>query len=87
MIAVAPGDLVSQIIAPPMITNEALSSSAMSVIAHQEFEKYTDLFGYNWQQYQMSGKVHREHEFTPWQELVHRWQRRLRACSVSLPHW
>ena len=24
----------------------------MSVIAHQEFEKYTDLFGYNWQQYQ-----------------------------------
>jgi len=35
-------------IAPPLITNEALSSSAASVIAHQEVDKYTDLFGYNW---------------------------------------
>ncbi|KAK5739444.1 hypothetical protein LTR17_005349 [Elasticomyces elasticus] len=52
VIAVAPGDLVSMIIAPPLITNEALSSSAMSVIAHREVEKYTDLFGYDWQQHQ-----------------------------------
>ncbi|KAK4545075.1 hypothetical protein LTR36_003626 [Oleoguttula mirabilis] len=52
IIPVAPGDLVSQIIAPPLITNDALSSSAMSVIANRETEKYTDLFGYNWQQYQ-----------------------------------
>ena len=52
VIPIAPGDLVSQVIAPPLITNEALSSSAMSVIAHQEIEKYTDLFGYNWQQSQ-----------------------------------
>ncbi|KAK3647104.1 hypothetical protein LTR56_008272 [Elasticomyces elasticus] len=52
VIAVAPGDLMSMIIAPPLITNEALSSSAMSVIAHREVEKYTDLFGYDWQQHQ-----------------------------------
>jgi hypothetical protein len=52
VVPIAPGDLVSQIIAPPLITNEALSSSAMSVIANQETEKYTDLFGYNWQQSQ-----------------------------------
>ncbi|TKA23111.1 hypothetical protein B0A54_17992 [Friedmanniomyces endolithicus] len=52
VIAVAPGDLVSMVIAPPLITNEALSSSAMSVIAHREIEKYTNLFGYNWQQSQ-----------------------------------
>lgn len=52
MVPIAPGDLISQVIAPPLITNEALSSSAMSVIAHQEVEKYTDLFGYNWQQHQ-----------------------------------
>ncbi|TKA68046.1 hypothetical protein B0A55_11693 [Friedmanniomyces simplex] len=45
VIAVAPGDLVSMVIAPPLITNEALSSSAMSVIAHREIEKYTNLFG------------------------------------------
>ncbi|KAK5720209.1 hypothetical protein LTR15_007482 [Elasticomyces elasticus] len=52
VIPVAPGSLMSMIIAPPLITNEALSSSAMSVIAHREVEKYTDLFGYDWQQHQ-----------------------------------
>lgn len=45
------------VIAPPLITNEALSSSAMSVIAHREIEKYTNLFGYNWQQSQVSLKA------------------------------
>ncbi|KAK5693379.1 hypothetical protein LTR97_009948 [Elasticomyces elasticus] len=37
VIPVAPGSLMSMIIAPPLITNEALSSSAMSVIAHREW--------------------------------------------------
>ena len=36
------------VLAPPLITNEALSSSAMSVIAYKQTEKYTDLFGYDW---------------------------------------
>lgn len=31
-----------------MITNAAQSTSAMSIIANQEREKYTDLFGINW---------------------------------------
>jgi len=54
IVAVDPSDLYSQIIAPPLITNEAVSSSAMSVIARRESWKYTDLFGYAWQQHSSS---------------------------------
>lgn len=46
-----PKDLQTGIITVPGMTDAAASSSVASIIAHQETDKYTDLFGVGWQSY------------------------------------
>lgn len=51
VIPLPPGEAKSAIMAYPGITNAAQTASAVSVIANQETDKYTDFFGVGWQTY------------------------------------
>jgi hypothetical protein len=57
ILTIPPGELYSKVLDLPLITNAALSTSAASIIAHQEVDKYTSLFGYNWWAY-LPGILH-----------------------------